>query len=88
MAVAIDAVALRDPPRAPTNCADHRDQVSQLQLLQCQSIEGKQFTGYYKTDHQLRTVQATSDLNTCIRGSEIALSIIVRCANTLTYLLT
>jgi len=49
----------------------------------------EQFTGYYKTAHQLRTVEATSE-DTFIHGLEIAVHcdlITVRCTNTLTYLL-
>ena len=53
----------------------------------------EQFSGYYKTDHQLRTVQATSE-NTFIYGLEIAahcnsrLLCVYKYSYLLTYLLT
>jgi len=43
------------------------DVALQVALLQC----GQQFTGYCKTDHQLRTVLAASE-STFILGPEIA----------------
>jgi len=42
-----------------------------LSGARCRTVRVEQFTGYYKTDHQLWTVQATSK-NTFIQGLEIA----------------
>ena len=53
-----------------TRCSTHAYHSRRQKFCCCRTARVEQFTGYYKTDHQLRTVLATSE-NTFIHGLEI-----------------
>ena len=54
-----------------TRCSTHTYHSRRQKFCSRRTACVEQFTDYYKTDHQLRTVQATSE-NTFIRGLETA----------------
>jgi len=54
-----------------TRCSTHTYRSRRQKFCCRRTARVEQFTGYYQTDHQLRTVQATSE-NTFIQGLEIA----------------
>jgi len=71
-----------------TRCSTHTYDSRRQKFSSRRTAHVEQFTGYCKTDHQLRTVWATSEICSGHRNrSTLLLLIIMFCIYTLTYLL-